>query len=1255
MPDVTADTKTRYSIYVPKPLARLNMGEWQKRETASPKFGYNGVSLQSDASLFVDVSKSTVMQSRGSFVGQAADWLQLSKGAMTLATSDTAMVAADGLSLMVAGAGQSPTYVLDHGDSLDPYPYNNLSLHYRIEEIQNGLFEFFRGRRDKDDPSRKKKFDAVTKTVWSGHLFWKDEAAFNSDVPGFIGTRKGAKEWDVVTDKEVHASLRGGFERVVEHSWQKLFSKPDGADWTFDAPNKVANPDYKPGVDHPRSSHKLKKKAPYDIFDGIGDLRQDPDLRYAHEEITTNKGAKTTELLRYGFSSYFSRFDPYLLLDPEAYQYDRRLSSRERLIGRVFARLNNCVVKMKRVVDVLYRLASIASNIALVKELQNAAGLVDAANGEVKAVRGQIAVGKTNVDGSQGSLDSQFKDEWASGAKKHLPAAERIPHLGPQPTKAQAQIRSGAPYTDDKKTKWGFYGGSRQLQTGDVLHVKVKDGNGKVTEFDTPALRFGKDPIPATAASLQSGKASSSLKFPPNAAISVKFDDEAALSIPLGAVGVGRPRAPSLPMSVPSFGLAGKTLTLSLDGGAPTAIPMPTTNDANDVKSAMIAALPTLDVSFDGSTWIVRSTNCGPGASIEVVAGKPSTDAAPLLGLQPGKYSGTSAAELVAYVQRQIGSRAASLPDGGLRLTSNTTGAKSSVALDETPAGGGVLDGLGFASKNAKGRPAGIIAPGGAADLTADQLVALFSQTAPSGAVNFSAVDGQIIMQAGGDGGDGSTIEVSGDMATSLDFIGDTRGDKSRDEIKDVSTAEGYLDDFDKANTDLQKLPDDITAMSRPAILLVKNAVGVVSKLQSTWKALAKLLYVKLPNNKGSVGIVANKGISLGTPDRIVGVGGMGVLFVADGGTGLANHARYVPLEDTLNRVINSDLLVKYEKPKDKASAGFRVFSDSTVDLTARYTANLLALGRARKGTTDTSWGAGVARVGASYAIEMAAQEKIVIGAREKDAGRVEVLGATIAVGFNKIDADEGTFGIRERDPATKAWGDKDDLAKSHEQTASVLVHSTKQAVVVVGKYMIQVRDGKGRDAALAAVTQRVEKATEAKNDVEKKILALEKAEAEAVDWELDEADKKKLQELKDAIVPAIKELAAAKAERQAIEQAPDLDDDGVVISLRDAGKGTSSFNVGKKLGPAITLSEKKGVTITTTAGDNKNAKTARITLDPDGKVSVTVGSNETGIMITDKDVMLKNGNNSVKVSGQGLAAAAGEIKFSGSQRITLG
>jgi hypothetical protein len=52
-PDIVSDSSSRFTIYVPKPNTRINMG---KPDPDTP-FGYKGLSIQTDSSMFVDVNK----------------------------------------------------------------------------------------------------------------------------------------------------------------------------------------------------------------------------------------------------------------------------------------------------------------------------------------------------------------------------------------------------------------------------------------------------------------------------------------------------------------------------------------------------------------------------------------------------------------------------------------------------------------------------------------------------------------------------------------------------------------------------------------------------------------------------------------------------------------------------------------------------------------------------------------------------------------------------------------------------------------------------------------------------------------------------------------------------------------------------------------------------------------------------------------------------------------------------------------------
>jgi hypothetical protein len=1168
------DIKQRYSLYVPKPLSRINLGDWQKRDSQSPKFGYGGVSIQSEASFFVDVTKGSYIQAKGGFVAQTTDWLQCSKNAMYMATSDSATLGVDGVVTVVAGAGQAPTWTLDHGDSLDPYPYNNLQLHYRVEEIQNSLFEFFRGRRQKDDP-----FKDVTAVTRAWELY-KQEVSFHSatqkhwwsTLPGKI---LGAKEGDT-KGAETEKELRGGFELLIDRSWQELYGKDK-----WDHHETEANAKYKPG-EHPKKAQKFKKVAPLDLFDGIGDVRADPDPRTAGGDVDANSGSNTEALLKYGFSGYFSRFDPYLLLDPDAFKYDLKLDPFEKILCVGLAYLNNFVVGLKRTVDVLFKMASVIKDNALMKVVQNAAAAVDGTNGAIKTARGWGETWEAVHLGSRGNLRDQFVDEKESGVEKRGKLADKLVNQTTNKTTAQAQVRSGVHYKNpnDSNDKKGFYGGSRQLANGDTLTI-VYDGG----TFTTPPLSLAA--VPAVAA------------------------------------------------------VAATSATIT--GGAATQ------------DGFTIAAGSWVQIQLDDGAWVKVDLTAQTIAS---VATEQAKDTALVAGNFPAHFVADRAQQVATLQQtiaNAVGSRAV-VANGTLSFASTITGTASKVRLFENPAG--TLAKLGVTTASATGTaevPAkAAVAAREAKDVTAAELVALFNLTPGiSGKLKFSAEDEQVVITSEKKG-EGSKVEVSGAMATSLEFVGEFRGESSRDEIRELDEGRRRLDDFNKGNEELQKLPDDAANLVRPVILLCKSTAGVVSKAQTMVKAAVKLLGVKLPSAKGSIGLIANKGISLGTPDRIVGVGGQGILFVSDGGTGNPDKAKYMPMEDIFNRILGADLLAKYEEPKVKPTLGFRVFSDTTVDLTAKTTANLLALGREKQGNDVV--GCGVARVAGSRGVEIVGREKVVIGARVEDRGRVEVLGSTIALGYTQMDADAHEFGI--------GW--KTDLQDNHPQTAQVAVHSTDQACILVGKYMVQLRAQKKADTTL----------TQAQADADNQQLVVQGLTADIVQLNVDKglkvtalalarrrkkpAIQDEINDLQQAIDDKTDELEAAQkllvVKQKVVIAAQKTNDEGVIISMRDPADAS---NIGPnhwawKEKPSIVLSD-KGVTITTTTGKDDDAKTARITLDDTG-ISIHVGDKKAGVLIKKDSVELSNGKKKAILKNDGtFTSSAAKIDFSEAQKITLG
>ncbi|MFO0548077.1 MAG: hypothetical protein U0271_06800 [Polyangiaceae bacterium] len=1256
MGDVTADIKTRYSIYVPKPLARINLGGWQKKEGASnsPRFGYDGVSIQSDKSLFIDVTKSTYLQARGGFVGHSgADWLQVSFKAMTLATTDNALMGADGTVTVAAGAGQGPTMTLDHGDALETVPYLSLSLHYRVEEVQNSLFEFFRGRRKKKDPAMGKDLSAGYARNWE--LFLKDEVVFDSS-----SSEHGMTEAQVVPDGKQFKydatpnKLQGGFELLAEQSWQRLWGKDDWDYSKFD-----------------------QRSAPHEIFKNLKDLRRDPTAA-AHDDAA---GAEVEGALKYGYSAYFSRFDPYLWIDPDSFASDAKLNALEKGVCKLLAKLNNLAMIMKRCTDVLYRAAAALKQvIPFSNMLQNTILAVDAFNSGVKSIRGNAEMFAALGRWDRGNVFEQVADEGAFGFGARAQnlyktdQARKFRNSSGFRSTAQATVRSCAPYKDpndpDPTTaSKGFYGvrgrignvvvtSGTQLKAGDQLHIRCQDESGNVHEFDTPPLV-----ISPTAAKIQGwAPLDPNWTFEAPAKITVKFDGESTGTVvDLTAMSAAKPKITGATIAASGVyggvgSLVGKELKIKVDGGTEVSFTFDTTAAAD--QAAMVAAInanfPLVTASVSGGKLelISRSAKYGPGASIEVV----DCTAKTALGLTPSKVSGPTTAAIQDYFKTQVGGRA-TLSSGVLKLQSSTTGTASEVNLSADSEA--LLDGIGLTGADVFGTA------GDVTKITADDLVALFntSEGAANKWVTFSAEDGQVVI-TNARKGDGSEITVSNGpngstMANALAFLGDFHGDSDHDKIEDLPEIAQGLDDFDKVNTELMRMPDDVGNLIRPLIIAGKNAMGMVSKTTGVVKALAKIGGIKLPTAKGSIGLVANKGISLGTPDRIVGVGGQGVVFVADGGSGAADHAKYMPLEDLFNRIIGADFFAKIEQYKAKESLGFKVFSDTTADLIARNTAHLLALGRIDDGNNGTT-GAGVARVAGSYAVELAAQEKVVVGARQKDSGRVEVLGSTIALGATKLNL--AGFGLETRGKAA-AWPVNltgADETKQHPLTQNVQVHAAEQVSVVVGNFMLQMRSAAAQKATIAAANARKRELARQKRHLQRQIRRLPAMPGPVMPGGAppEHPDRQRLQ---DEIALATQNETAAQQE---IDDANANLGDGIVIAMRDATKAaTTHWPMEGK--PSILVTD-KGVTITTTtgkdaqkfdaAGPPPTSQTARITLDANG-ITIVVGENKAGLVINNNKFMVSDGtaDNTLVLQNKKFEFTGAAMNVSASQKITLG
>ncbi|MEZ4372456.1 MAG: hypothetical protein R3B07_16635 [Polyangiaceae bacterium] len=144
------ERSSRFSVYVPSPKVRLNMGlPIYKPEDGVGTFGYTGMSLQSDRHLFIDVNKVALYQSGSHSMWQVGGkWLQYSNANMVMACTASNMVAASAKVVIAAGAGHGQITALDHAQPhVTPrmVDYNNLDLHYRVEEVHNGVRQLMYG------------------------------------------------------------------------------------------------------------------------------------------------------------------------------------------------------------------------------------------------------------------------------------------------------------------------------------------------------------------------------------------------------------------------------------------------------------------------------------------------------------------------------------------------------------------------------------------------------------------------------------------------------------------------------------------------------------------------------------------------------------------------------------------------------------------------------------------------------------------------------------------------------------------------------------------------------------------------------------------------------------------------------------------------------------------------------------------------------------------------------------------------------
>lgn len=895
---MSIETKTRYTVTTPSPKTRLSLGKWQTGGDDGP-IGYNGANLHADDYLFVDIGNHALLQSHETLSVHSKKWFQHASEGLALTCAADAMFATSGLTTLVAGAGQPAQFAIDHGETITPVVYNGLELHYRTEEIQNGLFEFFLGRFSADPPPPA---SWLTKLLKESRKF----RPYKGDRLAFMDTKK--------LDTRDPEPYPGGFSAAANASWKELVGG--------EACSSFA------------------------------------DLDVLGKNLAT-PGAADKKALEYGYSRYFARHDPYLMIDPESTGGPAMLAPARKML----IQLVNGVARLRRTVDVCAKLANVLKDNAFGKSVQDCLGLLDSVNKMVNAFyRFKTWVG----------VFKAVREEYEKG-------------IG-----AKAETAANAGKNTD--------------------HAVVR-----TTKAQFPTLPSGY-----------------------------------ALTIESNGGTVTTPRV-------------GERITVLMPGG----------NESTTVAGS------------------VRVEIAGESRTVQIAANTRASDVA---------------AAILAAV-----------PASARRGT-----ALAAATITSTPASiAGLLHAM----------TAPVDAPP-----DADELKELLDLAGASAIVDVASEDGAIVLTSKTEGvGSYVRVHAVGADGTLLGFVGDQAGAADEDEVEGDDNPLATWNTIHGAVLDDKSLPQDVANLVRPITSRYALTVKAIEETVNTGKALAKLVNVTMPSSDGALGLLAKNGISLGTPDRIVGSASRGILLVSDGSEGAPNRAKYVPFEDWFNQVITASPLTVTEEEEKSVSLGIRAFSDSTIDLASRESIRLGALGRANGAAGK---GIGSVSVLASDGAELAGRRTAVVAARE---GEVQILGKHVGIGSTAMD-DTRSFGV--------AWGD----GVTQEHTDHVVVHAVKETIVVAGDFMIRVAfaDDVDDDAVQSAEKAVIERQIAA---VEKKLKALEGDPLIAAKRLPLDADKQAL-DLKIA----------------AIAKRPSKGPIGITMGLRDAAAGHAFM----KNKPAVTLTEKE-------------------------------------------------------------------------------
>jgi len=1020
MSDNIADTERRFEIYVPSPKARINMGK--RNTTDTGPFGYTGVSIQSDVHLFIDANKNTLYQTGQTFCGQVGgQWRQFSNDPMFLSSTAANHLTADDKLIIASGAGQGQITALDHGMNMRLVPYNELKLHYVIDGLQASMLEFFHGRHSRHEDS----FRAPFKPVEFKHFFTASNKLVSLSATAAEPLNDG------------RTGLEGGFIETVSRSWMQM----ERGVTEKDVGKSTVFPSTVPAI------------API-LEAGIVKNGDDPLADF-----------------EFGYAGYLARFDPYKYGKPDWWlaKLTKAVKILKRFVhvalkyGEVITDLPliNTAIKCMDAANSLMKFAWSGYNMyrdsfpALLAFQRSSDGSFEAGKGGVAdefnsgmAARAGTVASNFGVDDKaeiqsqaepQGSdPDSDADNGWSIASNTTYvlnvawkdgshPNAIRVSRSdAPAVLTVTAPTLSSAPET---KTLALTVGSTNQTVSLTVANTKDLTQYASAVEAAVGSLATvtkdtGDSTITITGerrVSLDGGAASAELTWTKPAAI-----------------------AEGDPAVDHDVDVNGETVTLSL-GHAETA-------DLGSFQTAMEAALEDhADVETEGADSIKITPRTGAVVTLrdandtKALLGRMNVSAGAMrnetdeltLGMpalrQDGEIEeltltidgnrftiplrpGTNLrSELDAIAQVGVLADVAGTGLGPITITTKSRSARSCVKAQ-----GLVEDDWTFSPSEAEAYGSSGIGP----LLTLSELEGLFPDL--EGA-SVSTEDGKLALEAVA-AGEGSKIEVTGNLA-SLVFGADPTEETL---TTDTATTTTGFDDWEDTlstlrgwNHELQKLPEDTRNLTRPLTNALQDTLSAASALEGMLKKVTEIVNdfrgKGQPGPPEAIGLMANDGITLGTQDRIVGSGGKGIVFISDGGTGSPDRAKFVLSEGWVADITQWSASFWDRPSSDEDSVrslGFRVLSDSHIDMTSVATATLAAMGRgkpaeARPDGRSDAVGIGLARVVGSYAAEVAGYEKVVVSARNpgKDGdetgltgGRVELLGQRLVIGSVELE-----------------------------------------------------------------------------------------------------------------------------------------------------------------------------------------------------------------------------------------------------------